>query len=215
MCARARLFFPVYTFHCTLLRGERNEHQSYVSCTRIRNTELVPFNCTNRSCSRNKFVAFLSGCLRVLSIKFHTTHAPPGDTLLHPGDILTSIYFIARGSVEITKDDTVMAILGQWVLLLFLFFVLGLVASWLERQTRDRKVASSNPGRSGERTFFFQSQLCELTLIRCPFHPRVTAVARKRPRSFCQMCRWQVTPKGAHTFDPTKSEWADYAAVQA
>ena len=34
-----------------------------------------------------------------------------------------------------------------------------------------------------------------LTLIRCPFHPRVTAVARKRPRSFCQKCRWQVTPK--------------------
>ena len=31
-----------------------------------------------------------------------------------------------------------------------------------------------------------------LTLIRCPFHPRVTAVARERPRSFCQKCRWQV-----------------------
>ena len=26
---------------------------------------------------------------------------------------------------------------------------------------------------------------------------------------------WQVTPKHAYTFDPTKSEWADYAAVQA
>ena len=32
-----------------------------------------------------------------------------------------------------------------------------------------------------------------MTLIRCSFHPRVTAVARKRPRSFCQKCRWQVT----------------------
>ena len=28
------------------------------------------------------------------------------------------------------------------------------VACWLERQTRDRKVASSNPGRSGGRIFF-------------------------------------------------------------
>ena len=28
-----------------------------------------------------------------------------------------------------------------------------------------------------------------------PFHPRVTAVARKRSRSFCQKCRWQVTVK--------------------
>ena len=57
--------------------------------------------------------------------------------------------------------------------------------------------------------------LCVLTLTRCPFHPRVTEVARKRPRSFCQKCRWQVTPKHACTLDPTKSEWTDYAAVQA
>ena len=54
-----------------------------------------------------------------------------------------------------------------------------------------------------------------LTLIGCPFHARVTAVARKRPRSFCQKFRWQATPKHAYTFDPSKSEWADYAAVQA
>ena len=53
-----------------------------------------------------------------------------------------------------------------------------------------------------------------LTPIRCPFHPRVTAVARKRPRSFYQKCRWQVTPKQAYAYDPSKSEWADYAAVQ-
>ena len=42
-----------------------------------------------------------------------------------------------------------------------------------------------------------QSQLYVLTLIRCPFHPRVTAVARKRPRSLSQKYRWQVTPKHA------------------
>ena len=54
--------------------------------------------------------------------------------------------------------------------------------------------------------FLLQSQLFVLTLIRCPFHPRVTAVACKRPRSLCQKCRWQVTPKHAYTLDPTKSE---------
>ena len=54
-----------------------------------------------------------------------------------------------------------------------------------------------------------------LNLIRCPFHPRVTAVARKRPRSFCQKCKWQVTSKHAYTLYPSKSEWADYASVQA
>ena len=62
--------------------------------------------------------------------------------------------------------------------------------------------------------FLLHSQLCALTLIQCPFHPRVIAVARKRPRSFCQNCRWQVTPKHAYAFDPTKTQWADYA-VQA
>ena len=56
-----------------------------------------------------------SGCLRALSMQFKSTHAPPGDTLIHPGDILTSIYFIARGSLEILKDDAVMAILGNLI----------------------------------------------------------------------------------------------------
>ena len=29
------------------------------------------------------------------------------------------------------------------------------------------------------------------------------------------MCKWQVIPKHAYTIDPTKSEWANYAAVRA
>ena len=48
-----------------------------------------------------------------------------------------------------------------------------------------------------------------------PMLPRVTAVARKRVRSFCNKCRWQDTPKHACTLDPTKSEWCDHAGVQA
>ncbi|KAG5892770.1 hypothetical protein JTB14_007985 [Gonioctena quinquepunctata] len=54
------------------------------------------------------------GCLRALSLKFKTTHAPPGDTLVHRGDVLTSLYFISRGSIEILRDDIVMAILGKF-----------------------------------------------------------------------------------------------------
>ena len=47
-----------------------------------------------------------------------------------------------------------------------------------------------------ENFFFFSwvSFLCWL-LFRYPFHPRVTAVARKRSRPFCQKCRWQVTTR--------------------
>ena len=50
---------------------------------------------------------------RALSMKFKTTHAPPGDTLVHQGDVIVSLYFISRGSIEIVKDDVVMAILGK------------------------------------------------------------------------------------------------------
>ncbi|KAG7304428.1 Potassium voltage-gated channel sub H member 6-variant 2 [Plutella xylostella] len=53
------------------------------------------------------------GCLRALSLRFKTTHAPPGETLVHRGDVLTSLYFVSRGSIEILKDDIVMAILGK------------------------------------------------------------------------------------------------------
>ncbi|XP_031714287.1 voltage-gated inwardly rectifying potassium channel KCNH7 isoform X1 [Anarrhichthys ocellatus] len=53
------------------------------------------------------------GCLRALAMHFKTTHAPPGDTLVHSGDVLTSLYFLSRGSIEILKDDIVVAILGK------------------------------------------------------------------------------------------------------
>ena len=39
-----------------------------------------------------------------------------------------------------------------------------------------------------QENFLPQSQLCVLTLIRCPFQPHVTTVARKRPWSFFQKC---------------------------
>ena len=60
-------------------------------------------------------------------------------------------------------------------------------------RTRDRKILGSNPRRSGRRIFFCKVNVLCLLLFRYPFHPRVTAVARKRYRSFCQKCRWEVT----------------------
>jgi CRP-like cAMP-binding protein len=45
-------------------------------------------------------------------MKFKTTHSPPGDTFIHPGDIIDSIYFITRGSIQIAKEDTIIAVLG-------------------------------------------------------------------------------------------------------
>ena len=62
--------------------------------------------------------------------------------------------------------------------------------------------------------FFLQSYLFVLTLIQHLFHIHVTAVAGKRPQSFCQKCRGQVTAKDTCTLDLVKSEWVDYTAVK-
>ena len=60
------------------------------------------------------------------------------------------------------------------------------VAPWLECRTRDQKVAGSSPGTSGGIIFFSRVNfLCGL-LFQYPFHPRVTAVVRKRFLSFAE-----------------------------
>ena len=85
----------------------------------------------------------------------------------------------------------------------------------VERRNRDRKVVSSNPGRSGGRIFFSRVSCVCWLLFGVHSNPLVTAVACKRPKPFCQKCRWQVIHKQAYTLDPMKLEWADYATVQA
>ncbi|XP_034147977.1 potassium voltage-gated channel subfamily H member 6 isoform X1 [Esox lucius] len=69
----------------------------------------------NRSLLQN-CKAFRGGskaCLRALAMRFKTVHAPPGDTLIHCGDILNSLYFIARGTIQINHNDIVVAILEK------------------------------------------------------------------------------------------------------
>ncbi|CAF3421185.1 unnamed protein product [Rotaria socialis] len=51
--------------------------------------------------------------LRALALLFKSTHVPPGDTLIHQGDVLYSIYFIHGGQMEILKDHESLAILGR------------------------------------------------------------------------------------------------------
>ncbi|XP_074519384.1 voltage-gated inwardly rectifying potassium channel KCNH6 [Halichoeres trimaculatus] len=69
----------------------------------------------NRSLLQNS-KAFQGGsqaCLRALGMRFKTVHAPPGDTLIHYGDILDSLFFISRGSIQVIRDDVVVAILEK------------------------------------------------------------------------------------------------------
>ncbi|KAM6963593.1 voltage-gated inwardly rectifying potassium channel KCNH6 isoform 1-T1 [Tautogolabrus adspersus] len=69
----------------------------------------------NRSLLQNS-KAFHGGsqaCLRALGMRFKTVHAPPGDTLIHYGDILDSLFFISRGSIQVIRDDVVVALLEK------------------------------------------------------------------------------------------------------
>ena len=78
------------------------------------------------------------------------------------------------------------------------------IACWLERQTGDWKVVSSNPGRSGGWIFFSKVNfVCSYSVF---IPPRTTTLVHKRPRSFRQKYRWQDTPKHAYTFD--KRSWS-------
>ncbi|XP_058502162.1 potassium voltage-gated channel subfamily H member 6-like [Solea solea] len=69
----------------------------------------------NRSLLQNckAFKGSTKGCLRALAMRFKTTHAPPGDTLVHAGDLISDLYFISRGCIEILKGNVVVAILGK------------------------------------------------------------------------------------------------------
>ncbi|XP_072229017.1 voltage-gated inwardly rectifying potassium channel KCNH6 [Leuresthes tenuis] len=69
----------------------------------------------NRSLLQN-CEAFRGGsqaCLRALAMRIRTVHAPPADTLISYGDILDSLFFISRGSIQVMRDDVVVAILGK------------------------------------------------------------------------------------------------------
>uniref|UniRef100_A0A8C8B9H3 Voltage-gated delayed rectifier potassium channel KCNH4 n=1 Tax=Otus sunia TaxID=257818 RepID=A0A8C8B9H3_9STRI len=53
------------------------------------------------------------GCLRSLSLHIKTSFCAPGEYLLRQGDALQANYFVCSGSLEVLKDNVVLAILGK------------------------------------------------------------------------------------------------------
>ena len=89
------------------------------------------------------------------------------------------------------------------------------MACWSERRTRDRKVASSNPGSSGGRISFSRVNFVCWLLFGVRSIPVLPQWYVKDPGPSAKSAGAQVTPKHANTLDPLKSEWADSAAVRA
>ncbi|NXA40929.1 KCNH4 protein, partial [Eudromia elegans] len=53
------------------------------------------------------------GCLRSLSLHIKTSFCAPGEYLLRQGDALQADYFVCSGSLEVLRDNAVLAILGK------------------------------------------------------------------------------------------------------
>ncbi|PWA16714.1 hypothetical protein CCH79_00017478, partial [Gambusia affinis] len=69
----------------------------------------------NRSLLQNckAFHGGSQACLRTLAMRIRTVHAPPGDTLIHYGDFLDSLFFISRGSIQVMRDYVVVGLLEK------------------------------------------------------------------------------------------------------
>uniref|UniRef100_A0A8C3I6Y0 Voltage-gated inwardly rectifying potassium channel KCNH3 n=1 Tax=Chrysemys picta bellii TaxID=8478 RepID=A0A8C3I6Y0_CHRPI len=63
------------------------------------------------------FEAASRGCLRALSLSIKPAFCTPGEFLIRRGDALQALYFVGSGSMEVLRDDTVLAILGKGDLL--------------------------------------------------------------------------------------------------
>lgn len=59
------------------------------------------------------FGAASRGCLRALSLHIKTSFCAPGEYLLRRGDALQAHYYVCSGSLEVLRDSTVLAILGE------------------------------------------------------------------------------------------------------
>ncbi|CAH8636202.1 unnamed protein product [Heterobilharzia americana] len=59
------------------------------------------------------FKSLNDGCLRNISLRIRSSHMPPSDTLVHTGDLLTAIYYVVKGSLEVvTTDDVILGVLN-------------------------------------------------------------------------------------------------------
>lgn len=54
-----------------------------------------------------------TGVKRAIARNFWISHVAPGDRIIHHGESLDVLYFIARGSLEVKQGDAVVGLLGK------------------------------------------------------------------------------------------------------
>ncbi|XP_076458511.1 LOW QUALITY PROTEIN: voltage-gated delayed rectifier potassium channel KCNH8-like [Babylonia areolata] len=59
------------------------------------------------------FESATQGCLRSVALQTSRVFFGPGEVLIHKGDAIRNIYYVCSGSMEVLKDEQVVAILGK------------------------------------------------------------------------------------------------------
>lgn len=54
------------------------------------------------------------GCLKSISLHTKRAFSAPGEFLAHKGDAINYVYLLCAGSMEVLKQDMVVAILGRY-----------------------------------------------------------------------------------------------------
>lgn len=63
--------------------------------------------------NNNAFREANTGVKRAIARNFWISHVAPGDRIIHHGESLDVMYFIARGSLEVKQGDAVVGLLGE------------------------------------------------------------------------------------------------------
>ncbi|KAL7053947.1 hypothetical protein AAHC03_026675 [Spirometra sp. Aus1] len=60
------------------------------------------------------FHGLSDGCIRSVALRVRTVHLPPGDTLIHAGSLLSSVFYVNHGSLEVLDplDGAILAVLS-------------------------------------------------------------------------------------------------------
>ena len=61
------------------------------------------------------FQAAPQGCLKSISLTIKTSFCAPDEYLVHAGDVVSTIYYLSSGSMEVVQDGMVVALLGKHI----------------------------------------------------------------------------------------------------
>ena len=68
------------------------------------------------------FQAAPQGCLKSISLTIKTSFCAPDEYLVHAGDVVSTIYYISSGSMEVVQDGMVVALLGRQIIFFHIKF---------------------------------------------------------------------------------------------